>query len=115
MLKKKLGNLLTSFSKREVQTLFDTARTIFRHKGLEIRITPKTLEYGRILIIIPRHVGSAVQRNLLRRRLKNIFYQNHLYQTGYDYIVLAKKSATTLSFSQIKELLITRHEPAQNS
>jgi ribonuclease P protein component len=100
-----LARAITVFSQQEIKSLFHTAQTVLNEKGLEIRRMPMMRKFGRILIIIPRHVGSAVERNLIRRRIKSIFYQEQLYNHHYDGIVFVHKNATILSFATLKELL----------
>jgi ribonuclease P protein component len=96
---------LSSFSKSEIRLLFANARTIVRHPHLEIARAPRIKSYGRILLIIPKKVGSAPERNKLKRQLKALFYEAEWHTKEYDLIVSAKMGATRLSFDQLKELL----------
>lgn len=101
-----LFKLISSFNKNEIRVLFKTARTVVTQDGLIIKIIPKKNELGRILIVIPQRYGNAPQRNLLRRRLKSIFFEEKLYQKSYDCIIFASKEAAAIPFSHLKELLI---------
>lgn len=61
---------------------------------------------GKILIITPKKSGKAHERNLLRRRIKAIFYENQLYMVPLKTIIYCKKGSTHLKFEQIKDFLL---------
>lgn len=102
-----LFRLVSSFKKQEIQALFKAARTKISSHGLIIKVAPKQSEYGRILVVTPKKMGNAPQRNLLRRRLKSIFFEERLYQGPYDCIVFVLHEALAVPFSTLKELLKT--------
>ena len=66
----------------ERRNLLKSARLVHRQAELDIRSLPRDSDSsrlpGRILIITPRKVGNAPQRNLLRRRLKAIFREEKI-------------------------------------
>lgn len=101
-----LFRLVSSFNKQEIQTLFKTARTKINAHGLTIKVAPKQSDYGRILIVTPRKVGNAVKRNLIRRRLKSIFYEEKLYTGPYDCLIFVSQEAIKVPFSLIKETIV---------
>jgi ribonuclease P protein component len=107
--KKKLGTFrsLTTFTRNEIIALFRSARTKHRSETVEIRCAPKLGVSAKLLIVTPRASGNAVQRNLIRRRLKHIFYQERLFEHQYSGIVFVRKEAQKLSFEQLKELICT--------
>lgn len=95
------------FSKKEIEKLLFSARRICCYPGIiDIRIMPKSIDLARILIIIPRKAGNAPQRNLIRRRIKAIFYEEKLYSKQYDWVIFVKKNTQLYSFSELKELLL---------
>lgn len=96
---------ISSFTKDEIQALFKAARTIIISHGLTIKVAPKKYPIGRILVVIPKKAGNAIKRNLLRRRLKAIFFENNLFMQPFDCIIFAAQEATELSFSALHELL----------
>ena len=55
---------------------------------------------------ISKKVGKAHDRNLLKRRLKEIIRLNNLPQSGFNYIVQAKIGASELSFIEIEKQII---------
>jgi ribonuclease P protein component len=106
-----IARAITSFTEREIRTLFYKARTQVKHMSLEIRVANATGDFGRMLIVIPRVVGTAPERNLIKRRLKAIFYQRKLYARKQDCIALVRKGAHKLSYDQLEALLTTAVSP----
>jgi len=96
---------LSTFSEIEVKKLFREAKRVLRHPGLDLLCGPAAKDFGRILVITPRKVGKAVKRNLIRRRIKAIFYEEKLYEKGLDCIVIIKKKGINLPFKQLKDML----------
>ena len=97
---------LSSFKKSEIQTLFKTARTKISFPGITIKVAPKQGEIGRILIVTPKKMGNAPQRNLMRRRLKSIFYEQKLYECPFDLLVFVTHPALALPFITLQELVV---------
>lgn len=54
---------------------------------------------------ISKKVGKANQRNLLKRRMKEIVRVNRLAQNGHNYILGARIGAAQLSFEEIEKQL----------
>lgn len=99
---------LSKFHKKEIDELFNRAHAEYKSKELVLLTAPSAYSFGRILIIASKKVGNAPTRNLLRRQVKAIFYQNKLYQHKKDCIIIFNKTVTKLSFEQLQNLLI-RH------
>ena len=62
-----------------------------------------------ISIIAKRKLGKAVQRNKIKRRLKNII--NYILKSikinlKYSYLIIAKKNVLDSKYSDIKETMI---------
>ena len=103
---------ISHFTKREVSQLFKKARAAIRHPGLTILCAPTSpvnatnqRPPGRILVITPRKIGSAPERNRIRRRLKALFYEKKYFELGIDCIIIVKKPGIALSFAQLATLL----------
>lgn len=97
---------LSQFSKSEIASLKKNARIVLRDAACTILASPQLGQKGRVLIILSKKVGSAPERNLLRRQLKSIYYEEKLYERKHDWIVIVKPAATALPFLYIKELLL---------
>ena len=54
---------------------------------------------------ISKKVGKANQRNLLKRRMKEIVRINKLAQNGHNYVLQARVGAAELSFAEIEKQL----------
>ncbi len=96
---------LTKFTKKEIDVLFKIAKPVIKNKYAVILSAPATKDFGLILIIVSKKIGSAPVRNLLRRRVKHIFYENKLYDYKRDIIFIARKDVVTLSFDELANLL----------
>jgi ribonuclease P protein component len=107
----RIARKITQFTQAEIKHLFRAARTIFKDAGLTIRRAPSSGEFGRLLIVTPKKVGNAPQRNKLRRQLKSIFYQQKLYSQPFDLIVQCSKETTLLSFQELKKNIISVYPP----
>lgn len=101
-----ISSLISKFSRQEINELFKVAKKYLKHPALDILLSPATHgEFGRILVITPKKIGNAPERNKIRRRLKAIFYESRLYELDYDCVVLVKKEGSSLSFDELKMLL----------
>lgn len=105
----KITKNLSTFTNTEVTETLKKAKRALKHPGLDILChpSPENLDRGRILIVTSRKVGPAVKRNLIRRRLKAIFYEEKLYEQKWDYICIIKKPGINLNFKQLKDILIS--------
>lgn len=105
---------LSRFAKQDVDHAFAHARRALRHPGITILLAPQREGFGKILVIASRKVGTAPERNKLRRQLKAIFYEEKLYERGFDCILILKKEITTRTFEQLKDLLRRAYEKASS-
>lgn len=59
---------------------------------------------GRVAFLLPREVGNAVERNRLKRRLREIYRRNKdWFPAGQDCIIRPTVSAGRLSFEELRE------------
>ena len=96
---------LSRFTPREVRTVFAQGKRYSFDPGLTFIIAPCLGTRGRILVITPRKLGNAIERNTLRRRLKAAFFELGLSTSNYDCLVLARRKAVALPFQQLADLL----------
>lgn len=101
---------LTQFTKKEIGIQFQRARLVLKHSAFTILFAPRLIDFSRILIITSRKVGNAPQRNKIRRRIKSLFYEEKLFTSPYDCIVIVRKEAVDLSFAELKKLLLQAYE-----
>jgi ribonuclease P protein component len=95
---------LSQFSPKEVKSIFETGRLAFKNAGMTVLYAPCTLSFGRILVVTSRKVGNAPARNLIRRRLKALFYESQWYELPYDFVFIIRTAALNYSFEKLKVL-----------
>ncbi|MCB9493795.1 MAG: ribonuclease P protein component [Epsilonproteobacteria bacterium] len=98
------------FSGKEIKQAFDRAtfhRKLSGIKILKVCISPSSSsQHGKILIVASKSCGKAHQRNLFKRRIKAIYYQNKLYQNSTQWILIASAHALTLSFPELEQAIL---------
>lgn len=58
-------------------------------------------------ITFTKHIGNAVTRNKLKRRIKAIIDTNkNIYEQNKTYVIIAKKTALELNYEQLSKELI---------
>ena len=58
-------------------------------------------------ITIPKKTGTAVVRNKIKRRIKNIIDNNKkIVQSGYDYVIIVKKGVLDLTYQEMERELL---------
>jgi len=98
--------LLFSFAKSEIPNLIAISKLKTKQSGFKLlQVDTKELEYGKILIVTSRKTGKAHDRNLIRRRIKEAFHTQKLYEKPVISILFVYKSALALSYAQIKDFL----------
>ena len=58
----------------------------------------------RFAISIGRKYGIAVERNLMKRRIREII--RNINPNNYDYVIVVKKASSELSFDEINQNLL---------
>ena len=111
-----------SLTKTEILRKKDDIDRIFKYGdkcsclGMRLISLKNSLGYDRFIVIPAKHYGRAVDRNLLRRRAKEIFrnyhgrhpYQECTTETTKDYVLIVypgKVSSFSLLESDITKLL----------
>jgi ribonuclease P protein component len=105
-----------TFSQSEARNFLKNCKTILRAPGLKLvterQNQTKTTEVShkidvpKLLIVIPRRVGNACTRNLIRRRLKSAFYKLELSQKiSGKYALFVYPEAASFSYKEIEGFL----------
>jgi len=97
---------LTKFTPQEIKQLYQDAYALTRTVYFVLLVSPATKDYGRILLVAPKHIGTAPERNKLKRQFRSIFYEEKLFEHGYDCIVIFKKRASEAPFETLKSILL---------
>ena len=114
MLKRK-AKKIASFSQQDITSLRKTSKFIHAAQGIRILAACSLSTSSRILIIVPGKSGSSPERNLIKRRIKSIFYEENFTTAGYDYVVIVKKPGIHTSFADLKTYLLLVKNKLQNS
>lgn len=102
----------TRFSRGQVRDLFKRSLRIVRHQAFDFLCAPALQGTGHLVVVTARSVGSAPERNLIRRRLKSLFHTQKYDLEKIDWIVIAHYPAVQLSFSEIEALFAYAHKTA---
>ncbi len=70
-------------------------------KLLSLRYLKSALDYSRAGFVVSRHVGGAVVRNMVKRRLKEIARTSQI-QGVWDTVFIAKAGASEARFAELK-------------
>jgi ribonuclease P protein component len=69
--------------------------------------TDNTTGHPRMGLIVPRFQSSAVARNRLRRRLREIWRQElQPHQPAWDLVIKARREAYTASYAELRAELL---------
>src|SRR5215212_4783695 len=74
--------------------------SIYRGRLFSVHVLPNTLGKSRLGLSVSKRVGTAVKRNKVRRRLKEIFRSSvrDLSDGGLDLVISARPAAAEASF-----------------
>lgn len=87
----------------DFQLVFDNPPFRASHQHLLILARPNALDRARLgLVIAKKHVRFAVQRNRMKRVIRESFRHRQQSLCGLDVIVLARKGMDTLDNRQLR-------------
>jgi ribonuclease P protein component len=98
---------ITLVGRREAVKLLRRAFPLCSLPEFDVKVSRTVAKVGISFIITPRTSGAAHQRNLVKRRIKAIFYQNRLYEQGYNWLIFVKKGAHKLPFVRLESFLLS--------
>ena len=91
--------------KPEIDRIFKTGRT-YSCRGLKLIVSQNQLDVDRIVVIPVRHYGNAVERNRIRRQIKELWRNEKPRMVpGYDFAFIAYPGKVDAQASQKKQLL----------
>ncbi|MBU0997523.1 MAG: ribonuclease P protein component [Firmicutes bacterium] len=65
------------------------------------KLVKKDETHFRFAISVPKKYGNAVERNLMKRRIREIVRSNH-FLDGLDFFIIVKPKAKELNFQEVK-------------
>lgn len=90
----------------DFQAVFDKSPFRASHQHLLILARPNSLDVPRLgLVIAKKHIRLAVERNRVKRLIRESFRHQQQYLTGLDVIVLARKGMDELPNIKLAEQL----------
>ena len=76
----------------------------YAHPLIVLLVAPNEIHRTRTAVSANRYTGNAVQRNRIKRRLREIMrsLKNHI-ALGYDLIIIARKNAVEANFHDLHQ------------
>lgn len=74
-----------------------------RHFG--VTLAPMAEGHPRLGLVATRRMGKAVQRNRVKRLLREFFRRHQTGLPAFDLVIMAKKGAAALEYRQVEEEL----------
>ena len=74
-----------------------------RHFG--VTLAPMAEDHPRLGLVATRRLGKAVQRNRVKRLLREFFRRHQTGLPAFDLVIMAKKGASALGYHQVEEEL----------
>ena len=102
MRKSHTDSVISLKNKKDISNIFESGKVKYID-GIGIRIINNEEECNRAVIIHLHGYGNAVQRNKIKRRIREILRQcNICMDKGYDIAVIIKKTEQNTNFNQLK-------------
>lgn len=101
----KLTRAMRLTGTRQFRAVYEGGRRVSRG-GLVLWSLPNGLGHSRLGLSVPRHVGGAVARNRIKRRLRESFRLAHAdLPPGYDFVIAVQRHEPRTLESSIAALL----------
>lgn len=86
---------------------------VWRHPWFTVSAAPNGLAHNRYGFITGKHLGNAVRRNRIRRRLREAVRQLHpQLAPGYDMVFIARQPVLYQPFAAVQEALVSTLQQA---
>lgn len=70
-----------------------------------VTLAPMAEDHPRLGLVATRRMGKAVQRNRVKRLLREFFRRHQAGLPAFDLVIMAKKGAAALGYHQVEEEL----------
>lgn len=105
------ASLMRKFTREEITKFLTSSRVVLKQAGLVVRAAPAQKEWGRIVVIVPRRFGNSPQRHEFKRQVRAIFYENKLFEHGFDVAIFAYKQLQGIPFVVLQTTLTNLYTP----
>jgi len=103
-----------AWTQSAIKSLFYKARVVYRDTRMTIKNARNAELMGSLVVVVPKKIGSAPQRNLIKRRIRAIFLEKKLAATGLDWVFFIKQPLHQVPFAELVAI-ITPLIPAQQT
>jgi len=104
--KKLFPKRLRLLSAADYKPVFARAEHKVSCKELLILCRANGLDHPRLgLVVAKKHCRLAVQRNRIKRQIRETYRQNQHSLAGFDYVVLAKSGTVCLENPELRQVL----------
>lgn len=76
------------------------------NRNLILYVRKNDLNYNRVGFSITKKIGNSVNRNLIKRRMKEIYRTQLELLEGYDMIFIPKKNVIDIDYKTLKSAMI---------
>ncbi|KGL41842.1 ribonuclease P protein component [Listeria newyorkensis] len=91
----------------EFQRVFKKGKSFANRQFVVYIFKREDLAHFRIGLSVSKKIGNAVVRNRIKRCIRQTFHElNEQIDSGYDYIIIARKPAANMDFHEIKKSLM---------
>ncbi|HBY06091.1 TPA: hypothetical protein DEG75_04060 [Candidatus Dependentiae bacterium] len=88
-----------------IPEIIKRSKRLVNNQWIDIRTTPAVGRKGRLIAVAPRRAGNAIVRNLFKRRARALFREKNLAETGFDWILFAKRDVHLCTFAAMQNLV----------
>lgn len=93
--------------KKDFESLYRNGRR-FRGRYFTLVYRPNGMEYPRLAVVVSRKVGTAVVRNRVKRRFRELFRRNKTrLAEPMDVVVVARPEVAGLGWPEFRESFIS--------
>lgn len=91
----------------EFQQVFQKGESFANRQFVIYMLNKKEQDYFRIGLSVSKKIGNAVMRNQIKRYIRQVFLElNEQVAKERDYVIIARKPASQMDYSEVKSSLI---------